>query len=250
MTTCDMSVKIRKPQHRAEGGDAGLQEGAERFPKRYDTSSEAFCVATCARWHIGSWGGRLQRSPEQQELANLKITFFLRPKSAAAESWHASGARQAVAARCSGLSRRAAAAESAQTAGGAGAVLRPERAENRLPALPKRGPWRAERRMGRPHMPLARGHGRGPALAAITCEKSDLVHVPPGLVHVRGGVKKSIFFNEFVPPGRIEGIAGAPWRVLPPPVPSEGGVPKSASSGHVPHVVPAPYLDISGAPVA
>ena len=219
MTTCDMSVKIRKPQRRAEGGDAGLQEGAERFPKRYDTSSEAFCVATCGRWHIGSWGGRLQRSPEQQELANLKITFFLRPKSAAAESWHASGARRAVAARCSGLSRRAAAAESAQTAGGAGAVLRPERAENRLPALPKRGPWRAERRMGRPHMPLARGHGREPALAAIACEKSDLVHVPPGLVHVRGGVEKSIFFNEFVPPGRIEGITGDPWRVLLPPVP-------------------------------
>ena len=233
MTTCDMSVKIRKPQRGAEGGDAGLQEGAKRFPKRYNTSSEAFCVATCARWHIGSWGGRLQRSPGQQELANLKITFFLRPKSAAAESWHASGARRAVAARCSGLSRRAAAAESAQTAGGAGAVLRPERAENRLPALPKRGPWRAERRMGRPHMSLARGHGREPALAAIACEKSDLVHVPPGLVHVRGGVKKSIFFYELVPPGRIEGITGDPRRVLPPPVPSEGGVPKSASSGHV-----------------
>ena len=112
-------------------------------------------------------------------------------------------------------------------------LLRPERAENRLPALPERGPWRAERRMGRPHMPLARDHGRELALAAIACEKSDLVHVPPGLVHVRGGVKKSIFFYEFVPPGRIEGITGAPWRVLPPPVPSEGGVPKSASSGHV-----------------
>ena len=141
---------------------------------------------------LGGVGGI--SAPEQQELANLKITFFLRPKSAAAESWHASGARQPVAARCSGLSRRAAAAESAQTAGGAGAVLRPERAENRLPALPKRGPWRAERRMGRPHMPLARGHGREPALAAIACEKSDLVHVPPRLVHVRGGVGKFDFF--------------------------------------------------------
>ena len=184
-----------------------------------------------------------------------KITFFLRPKSAAAESWYASGARRAVAARCSGLSRRAAAAESAQTAGGAGAVLRPERAENRLPALPERGPWRAERRMGRPHMPLARGHGREPALAAIACEKSDLVHVPPGLVHVRGGVKKSIFFYEFVPPGRIEGITGDPRRVLPPPVPSEGGVPGSASSGHVmararrPALVPrAPRGNRLGAP--
>ena len=229
MTTCDMSVKIRKPQRGAEGGDAGLQEGAKRFPKRYNTSSEALCVATCARWHIGSWGGRLQRSPGQQELANLKITFFLRPKSAAAESWHASGARRAVAARCSGLSRRAAAAESAQTAGGAGAVLRPERAENRLPALPERGPWRAERRMGRPHMPLARGHGRGPALAAITCEKSDLVHVPPGLVHVRGGLKKSIFFDENVAFFRIERISRAPGRVPRPPLPSEHGLKKSAS---------------------
>ena len=189
----------------------GLQEGAERFPKRYYTSSDAFCVATCGRWHIGSWVGRLQRaSPEQQELANLKITFFLRPKSAAAESWHASGARRAVAARCSGLSRRAAAAESAQTAGGAGAVLRPERAENRLPALPKRGPWRAERRMGRPHIPLGRGHGRGPALAAITCEKSDLVHVPPGLVHVRGGVKKVDFFMSSCLPGESRALPVPP----------------------------------------
>ena len=157
-----------------------------------------------------------------------KGSFFLRPKSGVAESWCASGARRAVAAHCSALSRRAAAAESAQTAGGAGAVLRPERAENRPPALPERGPWRAERRMGRPHMPLGRGHGREPALAAIACEKSDLVHV-----HVRGGAKKSIFFYELVPPGRIDGITGAPWRVLLPPVPSEGGVPKSASSGHV-----------------
>ena len=32
---------------------------------------------------------------------------------------------------------------------------------------------------------------------------------------------------------RIEGIAGDPWRVLPPPVPSEGGVLRSASSAHV-----------------
>ena len=63
--------------------------------------------------------------------------------------------------------------------------MRPERAENRLPALPERGPRRAERRMGRPHMPLARGHGREPALAAIACEKSDLVHIPPRLVHVK-----------------------------------------------------------------
>ena len=166
MTTCVMSVKIRKPQHRAEGGDAGLQEGAKRFPKRYNTSSEAFCVATCARWHIGSWGGRLQRSPEQQELANLKITFFLRPKSAAAESWHASGARRAGAARCSGLSRRAAAAESAQTAGGAGTALRPERAENRPLTLPERGPWRAERRMAPPRPP-ARAASRNPLPRAL-----------------------------------------------------------------------------------
>ena len=58
------------------------------------------------------------------------------------------------------------------------------------------------------------------------------------LVHVRGGVEESIFFYEFVPPGRIEGIAGDPWHVLPPPMPSEGGVLRSASSAHVslPHI--------------
>ena len=114
-----------------------------------------------------------------------------------------------------------------------------KRAENRLPALPERGPPLARRAANgaSPHIDTCHWpgvmHGREPALAAIACEKSDLVHVPPGLVHVRGGVKKSIFFNELVPPGRIEGITGAPWRVLPPPVPSEGGVPKSPSSGHV-----------------
>ena len=82
-------------------------------------------------------------------------------------------------------------------------------------------------------MPLGRDYGCWLALGTIAHKKSDLVHVPPGLVHVRGGVKKSIFFYEFVPPGRIEGITGDPRRVLPPPVPSKGGVPKSASSGHV-----------------
>ena len=74
----------------------------------------------------------------------------------------------------------------------------------------KRGPWRAERRMGRPHMPLARGHGREPALAAIACEKSDLVHVPPGLVHVRGGVKKSIFLMSSCPPDESRALPVPP----------------------------------------
>ena len=135
----------------------------------------------------------------------------------------------AVPSRPFGARGRAGAAACAQTAGGPGAVLRRERAENRLPTLPERGPWRAERRMGCPHMSSGRGYGHGPALAAIAHKKSDLVHVPPRLVHVRGGVEKSIFFNEFVPPGRIEGITGDPRRVLPPPVPSKRGVPGSAA---------------------
>ena len=98
-----------------------------------------------------------------------------------------------------------------------------------------KGPWARRAAKGRPRMPLGRDNGRGVSRATIAHKKSDLVHVPPGFVHVRGGVQNSIFFNEFVPPGRIEGITGGPWRVLPPPMPSEGGVLRSASSAHVPH---------------
>ena len=46
-------------------------------------------------------------------------------------------------------------------------------------------------------MPLGRGYGRGAALATIAHKKKHLVHVPPGLVHVRGGVEKSIFFRNW-----------------------------------------------------
>ena len=43
-------------------------------------------------------------------------------------------------------------------------------------------------------MPLGRDYGRGVALVTIVRKKSDLVHVPPGLVHVGGGVGKVDFF--------------------------------------------------------
>ena len=68
--------------------------------------------------------------------------------------------------------------------GGGGAILRPERAKNRLQTLPERGAWlrRAARR--RPCIPPGRGLGRSAALATIAGENFDLVHVPPRLVHV------------------------------------------------------------------
>ena len=81
---------------------------------------------------------------------NLKISFFLVAIWAESKIWHVAGAQVAVPSRPFGARGRAGAAECAQTAGGAGAVLRPERAKNRLPTPPERGPWRAERRRGAP----------------------------------------------------------------------------------------------------
>ena len=58
--------------------------------------------------------------------------------------------------------------------------------------------------------------GRGAALPAIARKKSALVHVPPRLVHVRGGVGKFDFF--FASRFYLElagAIPDAPARVLP-----------------------------------
>ena len=59
------------------------------------------------------------------------------------------------------------------------------------------------------------------------CQKSAPLHAPPRLVHVRGGVEKSIFFYEIGDFFEIEGISRAPGRVPRPPLPSEHGLKKS-----------------------
>ena len=100
-------------------------------------------------YRLLGWVG--SRAPlSSRSWPDLKISFFLVAIWAESKIWYVAGAQVAVPSRPFGARGRAGAAECAQTAGGAGAVLRPERAKNRLPAPPERGYWRAERRRGAP----------------------------------------------------------------------------------------------------
>ena len=79
--------------------------------------------------------------------------------------------------------------------GGRGRGFATRAGEKSAADAPRKGLLARRAAKGRPHMPLGRGYGRGPALATIAHEKSDLVHIPPRLVHVRGGVGEVDFFG-------------------------------------------------------